>query len=108
MQNVLRTYKTNVDEKKNVSAAPEEGEGGTDPFPCKFTSSIGLYRNMQFFLSFGLGPPPAKPDENSWIRACIYVIVVVEKRYHCVLLSSQSKARISLGCEQFATISRLI
>ena len=76
MQNVLRTYKTNVDEKKNVSAAPEEGAGGTDPFPCKFTSSIGLYRNMQIFLSFGLGPP-SRQTRRKFLDSRMYI------RYRC-------------------------
>ena len=52
-------------------------------------------KRQGYFLSFGLGrPPPAKLDENFWIRACIYVIVVVETvsrlNSSCVSLSSQS------------------
>ena len=41
-------------------AAPEEGAGDPDPIPCKITSSVGLYRNMQLdpHPLGKVGPPP--------------------------------------------------
>ena len=43
-------------------AAPEEGAGDPDPIPCKITSSVGLYRNMQLdpHPLGKVGPPPPR------------------------------------------------